>query len=131
MSPSHLVDRATEAGVGGCRAAARVALAVAGRVSGGVWVPETRPWSLTCGDAGRCRVLVSRIIYRFLVSLARLTVRSRRSKDLEIIVLRTDSLCCAGRTTDRACPRPIWRTLVLLTPPSNAKSQVSLPRIAF
>ena len=29
-----------------------------------------------------------RILYRFLASLARLTVRSRRSKDLEIIVLR-------------------------------------------
>ena len=22
--------------------------------SHGVWVPETRPWSLTCRDAGRC-----------------------------------------------------------------------------
>ena len=52
------------------------------------WVPETRPWSLTCRDAGRYRVLVYRISYRFLASLARLTVRSRRSKDLEIIVLR-------------------------------------------
>ena len=48
----------------------------------------TRPWSLTCRDAGRCWVLVYRILYRFLASLARLTVRSGRSKDLEIIVLR-------------------------------------------
>ena len=53
-----------------------------------LWVPETRPWSLTCRDAGRCWVLVYRILYRFLASLARLTVRSGRSKDLEIIVLR-------------------------------------------
>ena len=29
-----------------------------------------------------------RILYRFLASLARLTVRSGRSRDLEIIVLR-------------------------------------------
>ena len=53
-----------------------------------LWVPETRPWSLTCRDAGRSWVLVYRIIYRLLVGLARLAVRSRRSKDLEIIVLR-------------------------------------------
>ena len=32
--------------------------------------------------------LVHRIMYRFLVALVRLAVRSRRSKDLEIIVLR-------------------------------------------
>ena len=53
-----------------------------------LWVPETRPWLLTCRDVGRCWVLVYRILYRFLASLARLTVRSGRSKDLEIIVLR-------------------------------------------
>ena len=56
--------------------------------SGHTWVPKTRPWSLTCRDGGRCWVLVYRILYRFLASLARLTVRSGRSKDLEIIVLR-------------------------------------------
>ena len=56
--------------------------------SGHTRVMETRPWSLTCRDAGRCWVLVYRILYRFLASLARLTVRSGRSKDLEIIVLR-------------------------------------------
>ena len=33
-------------------------------------------------------VLMFRIIYRFLTLLARLAVRSGRSKDLEIIVLR-------------------------------------------
>ena len=32
--------------------------------------------------------VVSRILYRFLASLALLTVRSGRAKDLEIIVLR-------------------------------------------
>ena len=53
-----------------------------------LWVPETRPWSLTCRDVGRCWVLVYRFLYRFVASLARLTVRSGRSKDLEIIVLR-------------------------------------------
>ena len=41
-----------------------------------------------------------RILYRFLASLARLTVRSGRSKDLEIVVLRHHSRCCAG--TDAA-----------------------------
>ena len=53
-----------------------------------LWVPGTRPWLLTCRDVGRCWVLVCRILYRFLASLARLTVRSGRSNDLEIIVLR-------------------------------------------
>ena len=56
--------------------------------SGHTWVPKTRPWALTCNDAGRSSFLVYRILYRFLASLARLTVRSRRSKDLEIIVRR-------------------------------------------
>ena len=49
--------------------------------------PPTRPWSLTCRDADRCWVLVYRILYRFLASLAWFAVRSGRSKDLEIIVL--------------------------------------------
>ena len=53
-----------------------------------LWVPGTRPWSLTCGDVGQCWVLVYRILYRFVASLARLAVRAGRSKDLEIVVLR-------------------------------------------
>jgi hypothetical protein len=36
----------------------------------------------------RSSILVYRILYRFLATLARLAVRSGRSKDLEIIVLR-------------------------------------------
>ena len=43
---------------------------------------------MTWRDAGRSWVLLYRIIYRFFVALVRLCVRSRRSKDLEIIVLR-------------------------------------------
>ena len=54
-----------------------------------LWVPETLPWSLTCRDAGRCSVFVYRIMSRFFVALVRLAVRSRRSKDLEIIVRET------------------------------------------
>ena len=41
-----------------------------------------------------------RILYRVLVSLARLAVRSGHSKDLEIIVLR-HSQSYAGRITDQ------------------------------
>lgn len=43
---------------------------------------------------------VFRILYRFLASLARLSVRSRRSKDLEIIVLR-HQLCVLRRQNNR------------------------------
>ncbi|MCP4087031.1 MAG: hypothetical protein GY745_18560 [Actinomycetia bacterium] len=41
-----------------------------------------------------------RILYRFLAALARLVVRSGRSKDLEIIVLR-DQLQVLRRQIDR------------------------------
>ena len=46
--------------------------------------PSLRPhYRALTATTGMCR-----IVYRFLASLARLTVRSGRSKDLEIIVLR-------------------------------------------
>ena len=53
----------------------------------GVWGSETRAWVLTSPDAATLAI-VFRILYRFLAALARLFVRSGRSKDLEIIVLR-------------------------------------------
>lgn len=48
-------------------------------------------YSVVGADQARCPaswVVMSRILYRFLTSLARLAARSGRSKDLEIIVLR-------------------------------------------
>ena len=52
-----------------------------------------------------------RILYRFLASLARLTVRSRRSKDLEIIVLR-HQLGVLRRQVDRPELTDADRTLL-------------------
>ena len=49
--------------------------------------PESRSWVLTRADAAML-VRRVRILYRLLASLARLAVRSGRSKDLELIVLR-------------------------------------------
>lgn len=65
-----------------------------------LWVPNTRSWGLTCDDAGRCRSLVFCILYRFLGALARLALRSGRSKDLEIVVLR-HQLAVLRRQIDR------------------------------
>ena len=53
-----------------------------------LWVPDIRPLVLTRHDVLRSSCLVYRILYRFLAALASLAVRSGRSKDLEIIVLR-------------------------------------------
>ncbi len=53
-----------------------------------MWVPDIRPWVLTRHNVLRSSCLVYRILYRFLAALASLAVRSGRSKDLEIIVLR-------------------------------------------
>ena len=38
----------------GLTTAAQVAKCAALRLPAALWVPETRPWSLTCRDAGRC-----------------------------------------------------------------------------
>jgi hypothetical protein len=51
-------------------------------------VPDIRSWALTRHDVLRSSSLVYRILYHFLATLARLAVRSGRSKDLEIIVSR-------------------------------------------
>ena len=51
-------------------------------------MPDIRSWVLTRGDVLRSSSVVYRILYRFLAALASLAVRSGRSKDLEIIVLR-------------------------------------------
>ena len=56
--------------------------------SGHTWVPKIWSCALTRHDALASWEPMCRILYRLLVSLARLAVRSGRSKDLEIIVLR-------------------------------------------
>ena len=53
-----------------------------------MWVPNIRSCALTRHDALASWGPMCRILYRLLVSLARLAVHSGRSKDLEIIVLR-------------------------------------------
>jgi hypothetical protein len=54
----------------------------------GLWVPDIRSWVLSWRDPLRSSSVVYGILYRFLATLVRLAVRSGRSKDLEIIVLR-------------------------------------------
>ena len=51
-------------------------------------MPKMWSCTLTRHDALASWGPMSRVLYRLLVSLARLAVRSGRSKDLEIIVLR-------------------------------------------
>jgi hypothetical protein len=51
-------------------------------------VPDIRSWVLSRRDVLRSSSVVYRILYHFLAALARLAVRSGRSKELEIIVLR-------------------------------------------
>jgi hypothetical protein len=64
-------------------------------VGSGIYAMDFHPvgarYSAVGADQARCPaswVPMFRILYRFLTSLARLAVRSGRSKDLEIIVLR-------------------------------------------
>ena len=75
--------------------------------------PKSKIWScaLTRPDALASWGPMCRILYRLLVSLARLAVRSGRSKDLEIIVLRHSSQSCIASTTGQRSPTrtgPCW-----------------------
>ena len=63
-------------------------------------MPNIRSWALTRHDALASWGPMCRVLYRLLVSLARLAVRSGCSKDLEIIVLR-QQLTVLHRQTDR------------------------------
>ena len=63
-----------------------------------------------------------RILYRFLASLARLTVRSGRSKDLEIIVLR-NQLTVLHRHNDRPALTNEDRALLDGTEPVSSSHQ--------
>ena len=74
-------------------------------------MPDIRSWMLTRHDALRSSSPVYRILYRFLAALARLAVRSGRSKDLEIIVLR-HQLTVLRRQDDRPELRNGDRTLL-------------------
>ena len=75
-----------------------------------LWGSETRAWVLTRADAS---ILVSRVSHplRFLAALSRLAVRSGRSKDLEIIVLR-HQLQVLRRQVDRPAVNGDDRTLM-------------------
>ena len=61
---------------------------------------ETRSWRAEQVRRSRFWGPMCRVLYRFLVSLARLAVRSGRSKDLEIIVLG-HQLAVLHRQNDR------------------------------
>ena len=63
------------------------------------------------GECGRCWSAVSRILYRLVAALARLAVRSGRTKDLEIIVLR-HQLAVLRRQIDRPALNDADRTLL-------------------
>ena len=65
-----------------------------------LWVPKMWSCTLTRHDVLASWGPMCRILYRFLTSLARLAVRSGRSKDLEIIVLRHE-LTVLHRHNDR------------------------------
>ena len=63
------------------------------------------------GKRGRCWSAVSHILYRLIAALARLAVRSGRSKDLEIIALR-HQLTVLRRQIDRPALNDDNRTLL-------------------
>ena len=64
--------------------------------------------------------LVHRIMYRLLVALVRLAVRSRRSKDLEVIVLR-HQLAVLRRQVDRPELTDADRSLLAATAAALAR----------
>ena len=79
-----------------------------------IWVPVGARYPVMAADQGRsppswCPVF--RILYRFPSALVRLTVRSGRSKDLEIIVLR-HQLAVLRRQTERPAIDDNDRTLL-------------------
>ena len=67
-----------------------------------------------------------RILYRFLASLARLTVRSSRSKDLEIIVLR-HQLAVLRRQIDRPELTDADRSLLAAIAAAPARPSLWVP----
>jgi putative transposase len=76
-----------------------------------LWGPSIRSCGLTRANRAASWVAMSRILYCFIASLARLAVRSGRSKDLEIIVLR-HQLNVLRRQIERPAPDDDDRTLL-------------------
>ena len=76
-----------------------------------LWVPKIWSCALTRHDAFASWGLMCRILCRLVVSLARLAVRSGRSKDLEIIVLR-HQLTVLRRQNNRPAPADEDRALL-------------------
>ena len=88
-----------------------------------LWGPNIRSWGWTRGN-GAMLVCCVRLLYRLIAALARLAVRSGRSKDLEIIVLR-HQLTVLRRQIDRSVLNDDDRTMLgaivsaLPRPPPN------------
>ena len=80
-------------------------------------MPEIRSWVLIRQSVGRSWRLGHRICYRLIAALARLAVRSGRSKDLEIIVLRVGAEYCvvAGQAAFRYSLMRPWHRVDLMT----------------
>ena len=90
--------------------------------SGHTWVPKIWSCALTRHDAPTSWGPMCRILYRLLVSLARLAVRSGRSKDLEIIVLR-HQLTVLHRLNNRPALADEDRTLLGAVAAALSRSQ--------
>ena len=87
-----------------------------------LWVPKIWSCALTRHDAPTSWGPMCRILYRLLVSLARLAVRSGRSKDLEIIVLR-HQLTVLYRLNNRPALADEDRTLLGAVAAALSRSQ--------